>query len=72
MVLFNPSELAMKSVFALVALAAAAAVQPALAHYRFYKYIDPSGTVTGEYVYVRANTNANSPVSPLTILKTIN
>jgi hypothetical protein len=71
MVLFNPSELAMKSVFALVALAAAA-IQPALAHYRFYKYIDPSGTVTGEYVYVRANTNTNSPVSPLTILKTIN
>ncbi|KAG9079125.1 hypothetical protein FS749_008807 [Ceratobasidium sp. UAMH 11750] len=52
----------MKSVFALVALAAAA-VQPALGHYRFYKYIDSAGTVTGEYVYVRANTNINSPAN---------
>jgi hypothetical protein len=52
----------MKSVFALVALALAVA-QPALGHYRFYKYIDSAGTVTGEYVYVRANTNMNSPVS---------
>lgn len=52
----------MKSAFALVALAVAC-VQPALGHYRFYKYIDAAGTVTGEYVYVRANTNMNSPVS---------
>ncbi|KDN44424.1 hypothetical protein RSAG8_05471, partial [Rhizoctonia solani AG-8 WAC10335] len=52
----------MKSVFALVALAAAA-IQPALAHYRFNKYIDTTGTVTGEYVYVRANTNINSPLT---------
>jgi hypothetical protein len=52
----------MKSVFALVALAATA-IQPALGHYRFYKYIDAAGKVTGEYVYVRANTNMNSPVS---------
>ncbi|KAG9123276.1 hypothetical protein FRC07_015164 [Ceratobasidium sp. 392] len=55
----------MKSAFALIALAAAA-VQPALAHYRFYKYIDAAGTVTGEYVYVRANTNVNSPVTDVT------
>ncbi|CAE6408531.1 unnamed protein product [Rhizoctonia solani] len=52
----------MKSIFALVALAAAA-IQPALAHYRFTKLIDSVGTVTGEYVYVRANTNINSPLT---------
>ncbi|QRV79179.1 glycoside hydrolase family 61 protein [Ceratobasidium sp. AG-Ba] len=52
----------MKSVFALVALVAAA-VQPALAHYRFPMLIDSSGTVTGEFVYVRVNTNSNSPVT---------
>nr|WNK12365.1 LPMO [Ceratobasidium cereale] len=52
----------MKSVFTIVALAAAA-VQPALGHYRFNKYINPSGAVTGEYQYVRANTNMNSPVT---------
>lgn len=52
----------MKSVFALIALAAACA-QPALAHYRFFKYIDAAGTVNGEYTYIRANTNMNSPVS---------
>lgn len=56
----------MKSVLALVALAAAC-VQPALGHYRFYKYIDSAGTVTGEYVYVRANTNTNSPVSAFSL-----
>ncbi|KDN44431.1 hypothetical protein RSAG8_05478, partial [Rhizoctonia solani AG-8 WAC10335] len=50
----------MRSIFALLALAL---IQPALGHYRFYKYIDSSGTVTGEYVYVRANTNTNSPVT---------
>ncbi|KAF8592832.1 hypothetical protein BDV93DRAFT_357420, partial [Ceratobasidium sp. AG-I] len=55
----------MKSVFALVALVAAC-IQPALGHYRFYKYIDAAGTVTGEYVYVRANTNTNSPVTDIT------
>ncbi|CEL58831.1 putative endo-beta-1,4-glucanase D OS=Aspergillus niger (strain CBS 513,88 / FGSC A1513) GN=eglD PE=3 SV=1 [Rhizoctonia solani AG-1 IB] len=55
----------MKSVFALVALAAAA-VQPALAHYRFPKLIDSSGAVTGEYVYVRSNTNINSPLTDVT------
>ncbi|KAG8746971.1 hypothetical protein FRC10_002770 [Ceratobasidium sp. 414] len=38
-------------VFALVALAAAA-IQPALGHYRFYEYIDTAGTITGEYVYI--------------------
>ncbi|QRW21298.1 glycoside hydrolase family 61 protein [Rhizoctonia solani] len=52
----------MKSIIALVALAAAA-IQPALAHYRFTKLIDAAGTVTGEYVYVRANTNINSPLT---------
>ncbi|KAG9099850.1 hypothetical protein FRC06_004767 [Ceratobasidium sp. 370] len=55
----------MKSVFALVALAAAA-VQPALGHYRFFKLIDSAGTVTGEYQYVRSNTNTNSPVTDVT------
>ncbi|CCO29794.1 hypothetical protein BN14_03815 [Rhizoctonia solani AG-1 IB] len=50
----------MKSIFALLALAF---IQPALGHYRFYKYIDSAGTVTGEYLYVRANTNTNSPVT---------
>ncbi|CAE6434783.1 unnamed protein product [Rhizoctonia solani] len=53
----------MKSIFALLALAF---IQPALGHYRFYKYIDASGTVTGEYVYVRSNTNTNSPVTDVT------
>ncbi|QRV79200.1 glycoside hydrolase family 61 protein [Ceratobasidium sp. AG-Ba] len=52
----------MKSIFTLVALAAAV-VQPALAHYRFFKYIDTAGTVNGEYVYIRPNTNINSPVT---------
>ncbi|KEP46624.1 glycoside hydrolase family 61 protein [Rhizoctonia solani 123E] len=54
----------MKSIFALLALAF---IQPALCHYRFYKYIDSSGTVTGEYVYVHANTNTNSPESCIII-----
>ncbi|CAE6446365.1 unnamed protein product [Rhizoctonia solani] len=53
----------MRSIFALLALAL---IQPTLGHYRFYKYIDSSGTVTGEYVYVRANTNTNSPVTDVT------
>ncbi|GAB1521535.1 hypothetical protein RhiTH_004632 [Rhizoctonia solani] len=53
----------MKSIFALLTLAF---IQPALGHYRFYKYIDPAGTVTGEYTYVRANTNMNSPVTDVT------
>ena len=52
----------MKSAFALVALAVAC-VQPALGHYRFFKYIDAAGTVNGEYTYIRPNTNINSPVS---------
>ena len=51
----------MKSL-ALVALAAAC-IQPALGHYRFYKYIDAAGAVNGECVYIRPNTNINSPVS---------
>ncbi|CAE6508994.1 unnamed protein product [Rhizoctonia solani] len=55
----------MKSIFALPFLALAL-IQPVLGHYRFYKYIDSSGTVTGEYVYVRANTNTNSPVTDVT------
>ncbi|KAF8739866.1 Cellulose-growth-specific protein, partial [Rhizoctonia solani] len=53
----------MKSILALLTLAF---IQPALGHYRFYKYIDPAGTVTGEYTYVRANTNMNSPVTDVT------
>ncbi|CAE7148191.1 unnamed protein product, partial [Rhizoctonia solani] len=53
----------MRSVLALLALAL---LPSALGHYRFYKYIDASGSVTGEYVYVRANTNTNSPVTDVT------
>ncbi|QRV93845.1 glycoside hydrolase family 61 protein [Ceratobasidium sp. AG-Ba] len=54
----------MKSVFVLVALAAAA-VQPALAHYRFPMFVDSTGAVSAEYTYNRRNTNSNSPVTDI-------
>jgi len=44
-----------------LALAAAALLEGAAAHYRFTSLI-VNGAVTGEYQYVRQNTNHNSPV----------
>ncbi|KAI5781514.1 glycoside hydrolase [Geopyxis carbonaria] len=49
--------------FSIAILAAlVACAQPALAHYRFTQLI-AGGAATGEYKYVRQNTNHNSPVS---------
>lgn len=53
----------MKSFFTLI-VAGAALFQGAAAHYRFTKLI-VNGQVTGEYQYVRRNTNMNSPVTDL-------
>ena len=45
-----------------ICVAVAACVQPALAHYRFTSLI-VNGATTGEYQYVRQNSNYNSPAS---------
>jgi len=45
--------------------AAAALVDVALGHYRFYELI-VNNTITGQYQYVRQNTNDNSPVTDIT------
>jgi len=45
--------------------AAAALVDVAMGHYRFYEFIF-NNAITGQYEYVRQNTNDNSPVTDIT------
>ncbi|KAG8919656.1 hypothetical protein FRC02_001458 [Tulasnella sp. 418] len=51
----------MKSFIALLA-ASAALLQPALAHYQFNQLV-VNGVANADFVYIRKNTNINSPVS---------
>jgi len=56
----------MKSFLSTVLVLGAVLVEQASAHYRFLKLIEADGTVSGEYQYVRMNTNTNSPVTDVT------